>query len=683
MKPLPLYLLETLLCSGLFVAVYRLLLVGHLPFVACRRLLLAATVISVLLPALRIPFYPAPPAVDAVWVAPTKIPEREEFVPEAQVVVATDTATASRVDWSLWINRLIGMIYGAGAILLLVLFFRRWMAVRRMRRQCVLMRLPDYTLAVGTVVHTPFSFLRTVFLSPGFQGPEREQILCHEASHIRHHHTVERLVMEAVRCLCWYNPFVWMIGSDLREVQEWEADRDVLDKGYDLTQYRTLIFRQLFGYGPDLICGLNHSFTKKRFLMMTHAGGGKYAFVRLCALVPVVAAMLALCSFTTKSPDGGDDVQKLGQPSGEQEREAVPPADRSPMLFNIPGGNLEVEAVRVSTLENGDRVFTGEVQVAFTDHHELAGTSLCCDSMVLGNRNLEAACFGNVAYTSKEGDLFRAESLRLSVGSDGKIGWRAVSVSASQPLVSVTEIRISDHGILLNDQPVSLTALAGRLRTQGVETTVLSANPDTPMRSVSEVKQVLRELNLLKVRYKAPDMPGVSRILPPPVTDGQPSVVQVIPDASAFKVYPDGSVAIKERNLLLVFVGDKGEITIGMRGKKLNDLAALKRTVERFIRNADDDPELPEKELRSIALPGGGTWSYPASLGVVGLRTSQATGFGTYVAVLDALTEAFGTIRDEAAVAQFGRGYDALGKAEREAVNRAVPICISEAEPVK
>lgn len=73
----------------------------------------------------------------------------------------------------------------------------------------------------------------------------------------------------------------------------------------------------------------------------------------------------------------------------------------------------------------------------------------------------------------------------------------------------------------------------------------------------------------------------------------------------------------------------------------------------------------------------------PRSLGVVSLRTSQATGFGTYVAVLDALTEAFGTLRDEAAEAQFGRRYDALEKAEREAVNRAVPICISEAEPVK
>lgn len=614
MKPLPLYLLETLFCSGLFVAVYRLLLVGHLSYVVCRRYLLTATVVSLLLPALRIPLYPAPHEDEPMQVARNGIALRQEYGPEVSVVGVMEPSIAVRQpDSDMGFDRLVACVYMAVAAPLLLLFIRRWMAVRRLRGHCVLTRLPEYTLAEGTAVRTPFSFLRTVFLSPGFRGVERELIVCHEASHVRHRHTVERIVMEAVRCLCWYNPFVWMTGADLREVQEWEADRDVLDRGYDLAQYRVLIFRQLFGCGPGLICGLNQSFTKKRFLMMTHVRGGKYAFMRLCALVPAVTAMLFLCSFTTKSPDGGSDVQMIGQPSGEPERQTVPSADRSLMLLKIPGGNLEVEAGRVSTLENGNMVFTGEVQLAFTDHHELAGTSLRCDSMVFGNRNLEAACFGNVAYTSKDGDLFRAESLQLSVGSDGKTGWRAVSVSASQPVEPVAEIRISEHGILLNDQTVALTDLAERLRSQGVESIVLTATPDTPVYKVNEVKQLLREVNMLKIRYRVPGMSGVSRILPPPVTDGQPSVVQVIPDASAFKVYPDGSVAIKERNLLQVFIDDKGGIAVGTRAKKLNDLAALKRTVERFIRNAADDPELPEKEMRSIALPGGGTWNYPAA----------------------------------------------------------------------
>ena len=72
-------------------------------------------------------------------------------------------------------------------------------------------------------------------------------------------HSAERIAVELVRSLFWFNPFVWIAGRWLQEVHEWEADRDVLDAGYDLTEYRTVIFHQLFGHNPDIACGLNLS----------------------------------------------------------------------------------------------------------------------------------------------------------------------------------------------------------------------------------------------------------------------------------------------------------------------------------------------------------------------------------------------------------------------------------------
>ena len=56
-------------------------------------------------------------------------------------------------------------------------------------------------------------------------------MVCHEASHVRHRHSAERIALELVRSLFWFNPFVWIAGRWLSEVQEWEADRDVLDAG--------------------------------------------------------------------------------------------------------------------------------------------------------------------------------------------------------------------------------------------------------------------------------------------------------------------------------------------------------------------------------------------------------------------------------------------------------------------
>ena len=122
--------------------------------------------------------------------------------------------------------------------------------------------MEGWTLAENEKVQTPFSFLRTVYMGFNYSPSERLMILTHEASHVRHRHSHERLVLSALRSLLWFNPFLWMAEKDLREVQEWEADRDVLDKGNDLTLYRTAIFKQLFGYNPDISSGLNHSLTE-------------------------------------------------------------------------------------------------------------------------------------------------------------------------------------------------------------------------------------------------------------------------------------------------------------------------------------------------------------------------------------------------------------------------------------
>ena len=191
-------------------------------------------------------------------------------------------------------------LYGAICLVLLGSFAGRWRALRRLRKRARLTDCGDYTLAEHDSVAVPFSFLRTVFIGRGFEGRERAAVLRHEASHVRHRHSLERIFVELACCLFWFDPFVWMAAGWLREVHEWEADRDVLRTGYDLTEYRTLVFRQLFGYRPDIACGLNHSFTKTRFAMMTQFEERRFAALRLGAVVPLVAAMAMLCSFTVR-----------------------------------------------------------------------------------------------------------------------------------------------------------------------------------------------------------------------------------------------------------------------------------------------------------------------------------------------------------------------------------------------
>ena len=159
---------------------------------------------------------------------------------------------------------------------------------------------------------------------------------------------------------------------------------------------------------------------------------------------------------------------------------------------------------------------------------------------------------------------------------------------------------------------------------------------------------------------------GIARVLPPmPPEDQQQEEIKV-----------------KERNLFLVFINGRGDIMAGAAGKQEPiDLSQLKERAKEFIVNPMDDPNLPERIDKEIELANGGKWVYPVSEGVISLQTTRDTNYQSYIMVQNELTRAFNEVRDEVALRKFGSKYSELTEDERNAVAKAVPLKISEAEP--
>lgn len=312
------YIVGTLVCSGLFLVAYRWLLMGKVGYRMCRAFILAGMVLAALIPALDVPLYdPArlqavfPPAVeleqgtpaDAAVSGTVMLPDGNtaDALPDAGTVQGSRVGVALAAVYALVAAASLGLI-ALGTVRIL-----------RLRRKCVLTPMRRCTLAESPEVRTPFSFLKTIYLGTGYCPAERRMIIAHETSHVRHGHPLERLALSLLRSLLWFNPFLWIAEKDLAEVQEWEADKDVLDGGTDLTLYRETIFRQLFGYNPDISCGLNHSLTKKRFAMMTQKCRGHHALLRLGATLPLLAAaFLAFgCGARSEASQVPDDSDRL------------------------------------------------------------------------------------------------------------------------------------------------------------------------------------------------------------------------------------------------------------------------------------------------------------------------------------------------------------------------------------
>ncbi|WP_333845065.1 ExbD/TolR family protein [Alistipes dispar] len=141
-------------------------------------------------------------------------------------------------------------------------------------------------------------------------------------------------------------------------------------------------------------------------------------------------------------------------------------------------------------------------------------------------------------------------------------------------------------------------------------------------------------------------------------------------------------IKVKERNLFLVLISGSGNIMAGVLGKQEQiQLSQLKDMAKEFITNPMDDENLPEKVDREIDMADGSKWTYPVSEGVVSLQTTRDTGYQAYIMVQNELTRAFNEVRDDVAQRKFGAKFSELNEDQRNAVSKAVPLKISEAEP--
>ncbi|MBE6220761.1 MAG: M56 family metallopeptidase [Rikenellaceae bacterium] len=290
-----LYILEFVLCSAVFVALYKLFIEGRVSYRYSRIYLVLSMVFSAVVPMLELPLYPAQTIYYELPIITYEQPV--EILPSADIVSPSEPMPEPEqqpIDWGKVAGIVAASIYGLIVMLNLARFAWRLWLIRKLRRRCELTIYEAYTLALSDHISEPFSFWRTVYMNRHLQGRERQHILTHELSHVSHHHTAERLTLELMRCVFWFNPFVWIAGSLLVQVQEWQADKDVIDAGYDVYEYRNFIFRQLYGVGPevDLTSGLHSKLTKKRFLMMTDFKKGRFQLLRMVASVPVMAAMI-------------------------------------------------------------------------------------------------------------------------------------------------------------------------------------------------------------------------------------------------------------------------------------------------------------------------------------------------------------------------------------------------------
>ncbi|MBP3778365.1 MAG: TonB family protein [Prevotella sp.] len=147
----------------------------------------------------------------------------------------------------------------------------------------------------GNAALSPFSWMHYIVMNREDYETHDSAILAHERGHIRLHHSWDLILVDTLTALQWFNPAMWMLRSDLRAIHEYEADAAVLSQGINARQYQYLLITKAAGIGGySLANGISHSTLKNRINMMLHTKSPRQRYLKLLALLPIVAVALAV-----------------------------------------------------------------------------------------------------------------------------------------------------------------------------------------------------------------------------------------------------------------------------------------------------------------------------------------------------------------------------------------------------
>jgi len=290
------YLLQVILSSGLLYGYYHFFLRNKAFHQYNRFYLLFATLLSLCIPFLNIPVYftEAPEQSSMMFKTLLALSGSEwEAAP-----VLTDVQPVYTFDWQ-W---LVKTLYTTIVVVLLIRFLSSIVKISRLIGRHKVEKLESIRFMSTEEPGTPFSFFSWLFWDKNIDlhTARGEQIFRHEVYHIQQRHSWDVMLMEAVRTICWINPFFHIMKKELRIIHEFLADRFAADEE-SKWEYAELLLMQALDSQQRLVTPFFHNQIKRRIAMITNPQKTSHRYLRKLLVLPLGALVLTLFAFKYKN----------------------------------------------------------------------------------------------------------------------------------------------------------------------------------------------------------------------------------------------------------------------------------------------------------------------------------------------------------------------------------------------
>lgn len=156
------------------------------------------------------------------------------------------------------------------------------------------------TIVLTDCATSPFCLFHYIVMSRDDYANNRSFILTHEQEHIRLRHYIDLIILQIATIIQWFNPFVWLIGKNLKAIHEFEVDEAVLNKGINATQYQQFLVVKAVGNRLQPFANnLNKESLKRRIIMMNQKKSNRWMMLKALFIIPV--ATLAVSVFASNT----------------------------------------------------------------------------------------------------------------------------------------------------------------------------------------------------------------------------------------------------------------------------------------------------------------------------------------------------------------------------------------------
>ncbi len=156
----------------------------------------------------------------------------------------------------------------------------------------------------------PFLYYRSIVVPGSMPTDEMDIVIKHEYRHYKLGHYVDNFLFQVFQIVFWMNPFIYLLRKDLKQVHEYQVDREMIKSGIDASLYKLTLIKFSVGYQKFAVAnGLTDYKLKKRLVMMNYIPVKKWKW-KFLLFIPAFYVVFSLLSFTTSRNNFASDTTK-------------------------------------------------------------------------------------------------------------------------------------------------------------------------------------------------------------------------------------------------------------------------------------------------------------------------------------------------------------------------------------